>query len=709
MAGREYPLERTRNIGIMAHIDAGKTTLTERILYYTGVNYKIGDTHEGTATMDWMEQEQERGITITSAATTCHWTLEENCNPKKGALEHRINIIDTPGHVDFTVEVERSLRVLDSAVGVFCAKGGVEPQSENVWRQADTYNVPRMAFINKMDIMGADFYGAVDQIKTRLGKNAIPIQLPIGKEDDFKGIIDLMEMKAYIYNDEKGEDIDIIDIPEDMKDDAELYHTDMVEKICEADDDLMMAYLDGEEPSVEDLKRVLREGTCNCTMVPVCCGTAYRNKGVQKLLDAIIEYLPAPTDVEAIKGQDLEGNEVEVPASDDAPFAALAFKIMTDPFVGKLAFFRVYAGTMNSGSYILNATKGKKERVGRILQMHANKRQELDKVYSGDIAAAVGFKFTTTGDTICDEQHPVILESMEFPDPVIELAIEPKTKAGQGKMAEALAKLAEEDPTFRAHTDQETGQTIIAGMGELHLEIIVDRLLREFKVEANVGAPQVAYKESFTKAVDIDSKYAKQSGGRGQYGHCKVRFEPMDVNGEETFKFDSEVVGGAIPKEYIPAVGAGIEEASKAGILGGFPVVGVHATVYDGSYHEVDSSEMAFKVAGSLAFKDAMKKADPALLEPIMKVDVTMPEEYMGDVIGDINSRRGRIEGMEDVGGGRIVHGFVPLSEMFGYSTDLRSRTQGRGNYSMFFDHYEKVPKNVQEKILDAHLAAQNK
>ena len=709
MAGREYPLERTRNIGIMAHIDAGKTTLTERILYYTGVNYKIGDTHEGTATMDWMEQEQERGITITSAATTCHWTLEEDCKPKKGALEHRINIIDTPGHVDFTVEVERSLRVLDSAVGVFCAKGGVEPQSENVWRQADTYNVPRMAFINKMDIMGADFYGAVDQIKTRLGKNAIPIQLPIGKEDDFRGIIDLMEMKAYIYNDEKGEDIDIIDIPEDMKDDAELYHTDMVEKICEADDDLMMAYLDGEEPSVEELKRVLREGTCNCTMVPVCCGTAYRNKGVQKLLDAIIEYLPAPTDVEAIKGQDLEGNEVEVPASDDAPFAALAFKIMTDPFVGKLAFFRVYAGTMNSGSYILNATKGKKERVGRILQMHANKRQELDKVYSGDIAAAVGFKFTTTGDTICDEQHPVILESMEFPDPVIELAIEPKTKAGQGKMAEALAKLAEEDPTFRAHTDQETGQTIIAGMGELHLEIIVDRLLREFKVEANVGAPQVAYKESFTKAVDIDSKYAKQSGGRGQYGHCKVRFEPMDVNGEETFKFDSEVVGGAIPKEYIPAVGAGIEEAAKAGILGGFPVVGVHATVYDGSYHEVDSSEMAFKVAGSLAFKDAMKKADPALLEPIMKVDVTMPEEYMGDVIGDINSRRGRIEGMEDVGGGRIVHGFVPLSEMFGYSTDLRSRTQGRGNYSMFFDHYEKVPKNVQEKILDAHLAAQNK
>ena len=709
MAGREYPLERTRNIGIMAHIDAGKTTLTERILYYTGVNYKIGDTHEGTATMDWMEQEQERGITITSAATTCHWTQQEHCKVKPGAQEHRINIIDTPGHVDFTVEVERSLRVLDGAVGVFCAKGGVEPQSENVWRQADTYNVPRMAFINKMDIMGANFYGAVDQIRTRLGKNAICLQLPIGAEDEFKGIIDLFEMQAYIYNDEKGEDISIVEIPEDMQVDAELYHTELVEKICELDDDLMMQYLEGEEPSVEELKKALRKATCECTAIPVCCGTAYRNKGVQKLLDAVVEYMPSPIDIPSIKGVDMDGNEVERHSSDDEPFSALAFKIMTDPFVGKLAFFRVYSGSMNSGSYVLNATKGKKERVGRILQMHANKRQELDKVYSGDIAAAVGFKFTTTGDTICDEQHPVILESMEFPDPVIELAIEPKTKAGQGKMAEALAKLAEEDPTFRAHTDQETGQTIIAGMGELHLEIIVDRLLREFKVEANVGAPQVAYKESFTKAVDIDSKYAKQSGGRGQYGHCKVRFEPMDVNGEETFKFDSEVVGGAIPKEYIPAVGAGIEEAAKAGILGGFPVVGVHATVYDGSYHEVDSSEMAFKVAGSLAFKDAMKKADPALLEPIMKVDVTMPEEYMGDVIGDINSRRGRIEGMEDVGGGRIVHGFVPLSEMFGYSTDLRSRTQGRGNYSMFFDHYEKVPKNVQEKILDAHLAAQNK
>ena len=700
MAGREYPLERTRNIGIMAHIDAGKTTLTERILYYTGVNYKIGDTHEGTATMDWMEQEQERGITITSAATTCHWTLEEFTKPKKGALEHRINIIDTPGHVDFTVEVERSLRVLDGAVGVFCAKGGVEPQSENVWRQADTYNVPRMAFINKMDILGANFYGAVDQIRTRLGKNAIVLQLPIGKEDDFKGIIDLFEMKAYIYNDDKGDDISVTDIPDDMKDDAELYHTELVEKICELDDDLMMQYLEGEEPSVEDMKAALRKGTCECTAVPVCCGSAYRNKGVQKLLDAIVEYMPAPTDIPAIKGVDLEGNEVERHSSDDEPFSALAFKIMTDPFVGKLAFFRVYSGVMNSGSYVLNATKDKKERVGRILQMHANKRAELEKVYSGDIAAAVGFKFTTTGDTICDEQHPVILESMEFPEPVIELAIEPKTKAGQGKMGEALAKLAEEDPTFRAHTNTETGQTIIAGMGELHLEIIVDRLLREFHVEANVGAPQVAYKETFTKPVDQEYKYAKQSGGRGQYGHCKVKFEPMDANGEELYKFESTVVGGAIPKEYIPAVGEGIEEAMKAGILGGFPVVGIHANVYDGSYHEVDSSEMAFHIAGSLAFKDAMRKASPILLEPIMRVEVTTPEDYMGDVIGDINSRRGRIEGMDDIGGGKMIRGFVPLSEMFGYATDLRSRTQGRGNYSMFFEKYEPVPKSVQEKIL---------
>ena len=700
MAGREYPLERTRNIGIMAHIDAGKTTLTERILYYTGVNYKIGDTHEGTATMDWMEQEQERGITITSAATTCHWTLEEFTKPKKGALEHRINIIDTPGHVDFTVEVERSLRVLDGAVGVFCAKGGVEPQSENVWRQADTYNVPRMAFINKMDILGANFYGAVDQIRTRLGKNAICLQLPIGKEDDFKGIIDLFEMKAYIYNDDKGDDITVTDDLGDMADEAELYHAELVEKVCELDDDLMMMYLEGEEPSVEEMKKVLRKATCECTAVPVCCGSAYRNKGVQKLIDAVIEYMPAPTDIPAIKGVDLDGNEVERHSSDEEPFAALAFKIMADPFVGKLAFFRVYSGTMNSGSYVLNATKDKKERVGRILQMHANKRAELDKVYSGDIAAAVGFKFTTTGDTICDEQHPVILESMEFPEPVIELAIEPKTKAGQGKMGEALAKLAEEDPTFRAHTDQETGQTIIAGMGELHLEIIVDRLLREFKVEANVGAPQVAYKETFTKPVDVEYKYAKQSGGRGQYGHCKVKFEPMDPNGEETFKFESTVVGGAIPKEYIPAVGEGIEEAAQAGILGGFPVLGVHANVYDGSYHEVDSSEMAFHIAGSMAFKEAMAKASPVLLEPIMKVEVTMPEEYMGDVIGDINSRRGRIEGMDDIGGGKMVKAYVPLAEMFGYSTDLRSKTQGRGNYSMFFEKYEQVPKSVQEKIL---------
>ena len=717
MAGREYPLERTRNIGIMAHIDAGKTTTTERILYYTGINHKIGETHDGESTMDWMEQEKERGITITSAATTCHWTLQDHCKPKAGALEHRINIIDTPGHVDFTVEVERSLRVLDGAVGVFCAKGGVEPQSENVWRQADTYNVPRMAFINKMDILGANFYAAVNQIKNRLGKNAIVIQLPIGKEDEFKGIIDLFEMQAYIYNDDKGEDISIVDIPEDMKEEAEIYHADLIEKCVELDEDLMMEWMDNPDSITNDqLKAALRKGTCECTAVPVCCGTAYRNKGVQKLLDAVIEYMPSPLDIPSIKGVDLEGNEIERHSSDEEPFSALAFKIMADPFVGKLAFFRVYSGTLNSGSYVLNATKNKKERVGRILQMHANKRAELDKVYSGDIAAAVGFKLTGTGDTICDEQHPVILESMEFPEPVIELAIEPKTKAGQGKLGEALAKLAEEDPTFRAHTDQETGQTIIAGMGELHLEIIVDRLLREFKVEANVGAPQVAYKEAFTKAVEVDSKYAKQSGGRGQYGHCKVKFEPCDPNGDKfefdpkanilineppTLLFESTVVGGAIPKEYIPAVGEGIKEAALSGILGGFPVLGIHANVYDGSYHEVDSSEMAFHIAGSMAFKDAMKKADPVLLEPIMKVEVTMPEEYMGDVIGDINSRRGRIEGMDDVGGGKIVRGYVPLAEMFGYATDLRSRTQGRGNYSMFFEKYEPVPKSVQAKVLE--------
>ena len=702
MAERQYPLERTRNIGIMAHIDAGKTTLTERILFYTGVNYKIGDTHEGTATMDWMAQEQERGITITSAATTCHWTLEEKTKPKEGALEHRINIIDTPGHVDFTVEVERSLRVLDSAVGVFCAKGGVEPQSENVWRQADKYNVPRIAFINKMDIMGADFFNAVSMIKSRLGHNAVPIQLPIGKEDNFKGIIDLFEMQAYIYNDEKGEDITVCDIPEDMKDQAEEYRTAMVEAICETDDDLMMEYLEGEEPSVEALKAALRKATISVQIIPVLCGTAYRNKGVQKLLDAVLEFMPAPTDIPDIEGTDMDGNTVVRHSSDDEPFAALAFKIMADPFVGKLAFFRVYSGTLNSGSYVLNATKGKKERVGRILQMHANKREELEKVYSGDIAAAVGLKFTTTGDTICDDQHPVILESMEFPEPVIGVAIEPKTKAGQDKMGEALAKLAEEDPTFRVSTNVETGQTIIEGMGELHLEIIVDRLLREFKVEANVGAPQVAYKEAFTKMVEVDSKYAKQSGGRGQYGHAKVRFEPMDPNGEKTYEFVSAIVGGAIPKEYIPAVDAGIQEATKCGVLAGYPVLGVKATVYDGSYHEVDSSEMAFKIAGSMAFKDAMHKGGAVLLEPIMKVEVTTPEDYMGDVIGDINSRRGRIEAFEDVNGSKLIKGFVPLAEMFGYATDLRSKTQGRGAYSMFFDRYEPVPKSVQEKVIAA-------
>ncbi|RKM60577.1 elongation factor G [Butyrivibrio sp. CB08] len=700
MADRQYPLERTRNIGIMAHIDAGKTTLTERILYYTGVNYKIGETYEGTATMDWMEQEQERGITITSAATTCHWTLQENGKTKPGALEHRINIIDTPGHVDFTVEVERSLRVLDGAVGVFSAKEGVEPQSENVWRQADGFNVPRMAFINKMDIIGANYYGAVEQIRNRLKKNAIMIEIPIGAEDQFQGVIDLFEMQAYIYNDDKGEDVTIGEIPADLKDDAELYHGELVEKICDLDEDLMMKYLEGEEPSVAELKAALRKATCECKAFPVCCGSAHKNRGIQKLIDAVIEFMPSPVDIPACKGTDMDGNEIEVESTDDGPFAALAFKIVSDPFVGKLAFFRVYRGTANSGSYVLNSTKDNKERLGRILQMHANKRSDLDKVYSGDIAAAVGLKNTVTGDTLCDEKNPVILESMEFPDPVIELAIEPKTKAGQQKLDEALMKLAEEDPTFRAHTNPETGQTIIAGMGELHLDIIVDRLLREYKVEANVGAPQVAYREALTKAVDIESKYAKQSGGRGQYGHCKVRFEPMDANGDNLYQFDSEVVGGAIPKEFIQPISEGIEEAMKAGTLGGYPVVGVHATVYDGSYHEVDSSEMAFHIAGSMAFKDAMQKGSPVLLEPIMKVEVTMPEEYMGDVIGDINSRRGQVEGMDDLGGGKIVRAHVPLAEMFGYATDLRSRTQGRGNYSMFFEKYMPVPKNVQDKVL---------
>ncbi len=700
MAERQYTLEHTRNIGIMAHIDAGKTTLSERILYYTGINHKIGDTHDGTATMDWMEQEQERGITITSAATTCHWTQEYRHQKIQGAPEYRINIIDTPGHVDFTVEVERSLRVLDGAVGVFCAKGGVEPQSETVWRQADKYNVPRMAFVNKMDISGANFFNVISMIRTRLGKNPAPLQLPIGAEDTFKGIVDLFEMQAYYYLDDKGDQIEIKDIPDDMKDICQEYRDKLIEQICETDDELLEKYLDGQVPDEKELKKALRAATIAGTIIPVCCGSAYRNKGVQKLLDAVIEYMPAPTDIPAIKGVDLDGNEVERHASDEEPFSALAFKIMADPFVGKLAFFRVYSGTCNAGSYVLNACRDKKERMGRILQMHANKREDLEKVFSGDIAAAVGFKFTTTGDTICDEKAPVILESMEFPEPVISVAIEPKTKAGQDKMGEALAKLAEEDPTFRVSTNEETGQTIIAGMGELHLEIIVDRLLREFKVEANVGAPQVAYKEGITKEVNIDSKYAKQSGGRGQYGHCKVIFTPMDVNGETTFEFENTVVGGAIPKEYIPAVQAGIEEAMKCGILGGYPVLGIHANCWDGSYHEVDSSEMAFKIAGSMAFKEAMQKANPVLLEPIMRVEITVPEDYMGDVIGDCSSRRGRIEGTEDVNGSKLIRCFVPLSEMFGYATTLRSKTQGRGAYSMFFANYEQVPKSVQEKVL---------
>ena len=698
---RQYPLERTRNIGIMAHIDAGKTTLTERILYFTGVNYKLGETYEGTATMDYMAQERERGITITSAATTCHWTLQERAKVKPGALEHRINIIDTPGHVDFTIEVERSLRVLDGAVGVFDSKGGVEPQSENVWRQADTYKVPRIAFINKMDIMGSNFFMTVDQIEHRLGKNPVCIQLPIGKESDFKGIIDLMEMQAYIYNDNKGEDISIVDIPEELKDEADEWHQKMVEQICDLDEALMEKYLEGEEPSIDELKNALRKGTCENEAVPVCCGTAHFNKGVQKLLDAVIEYMPSPLDIPAIKGWTLDGEEDERKASDDEPFSALAFKIISDPFVGRLAFFRVYSGTLNTGSYVLNSSKEKKERVGRILQMHADKRMELDKVFSGDIAAAVGFKATSTGDTICDEQHPIILESLDIPKPVIDIAIEPKTKAGQTKMIDALQKLAEEDPTFHATTNAETGQTIISGMGELHLEIIVDRLLREFNVEANVGAPQVAYKETFTKAVDVESKYVKQSGGKGQYGHCKVKFEPMDANSEKTYEFVNAVTGGAIPKEYIGPIDEGIQEAAKSGILGGYPVLGVKATVYDGSYHEVDSSEMAFHIAGSLAFKDAMNKGGAVLLEPIMKVEVTIPEDYMGFVVGDINSRRGRVEGFEDISGGKMIKAFVPLSEMFGYSTDLRSGTQGRGNYSMFFEKYEQVPKNIADKVLN--------
>ncbi len=686
---REFSLENTRNIGIMAHIDAGKTTLTERILYYTGRNYKIGDTHEGTATMDWMEQEQERGITITSAATTAHW---------KG---NRINIIDTPGHVDFTVEVERSLRVLDGSVCVLDAKGGVEPQTETVWRQADEYNVPRMIFVNKMDIMGADFYNSMETIKERLGCHPVAVQLPIGAEAFFKGEIDLMEMKAYIYNDDLGTDISVVDIPEDMVDKANEYRERLVEDIAETDEELMEKYLGGEDITIDELKKALRKACIACDLVPVFCGSAYRNKGVQKLLDGVIEYLPAPTDIAAIKGTDpATGEEVDRHASDDEPFSALVFKIMNDPFVGKLAFFRVYSGTCEAGSYVYNSVKGKKERFGRILLMHANHREEIDKVYAGDIAAAVGFKFSTTGDTICDESHEVILESMVFPEPVISVAIEPKTKAGRDKMGIALAKLAEEDPTFKTYTDQETGDTIISGMGELHLEIIVDRLLREFHVEANVGAPQVAYRETFRKPVDVEGKFVRQSGGRGQYGHCKVKFFPMGTDAEHNYEFVNSVVGGAIPKEYIPAIDKGIQEAMQSGILGGYPVLGVKAEVYDGSYHEVDSSEMAYQIAGSMAFKEAMKKGDAVLLEPIMKVTVTVPEQYMGDVIGDINSRRGRIEGMDDRNGAKIIHSFVPLAEMFGYSTDLRSRTQGRGNYVMEVDHYEPCPKNIQEKVL---------
>ena len=690
---REYSLEKTRNIGIMAHIDAGKTTTTERILFYTGVNYKIGDTHDGTATMDWMEQEQERGITITSAATTCHWK------------DHRINIIDTPGHVDFTVEVERSLRVLDGSVTVFCAKGGVEPQSETVWHQADKYHVPRMAFVNKMDIMGADFFHVIDMMKDRLKCNAVPIQLPIGAEETFRGIVDLIRMKAEVYYDDLGKDVREEEIPEEMMEQAQEYHDAMVEAIAELDEDLTMKYLEGEEITVEELKAALRKGVVNVKIIPVLCGTAYRNKGVQMLLDAIVDYMPAPTDIPPIKGVNPDTDEEdERPSDDSAPFSALAFKIATDPYVGRLSFFRVYSGTIDAGSAVYNSTKGHRERMGRILQMHANSRKDIEKVYSGDIAAAVGFKNTTTGDTLCDEKHPIILESMEFPEPVIRVAIEPKTRAGQEKMGIALSKLAEEDPTFRTYTDEETGQTIIAGMGELHLEIIVDRLLREYKVEANVGAPQVAYKETITKSVEQDTKYARQSGGKGQYGHVKIRVEPNESG--KGYEFINEVVGGAVPKEYIPAVDAGIQGAMQAGVLAGYPVVDVKVTLYDGSYHEVDSSEMAFKIAGSMAFKEACQKADPTLLEPIMKVCVIVPEEYMGDVIGDLNSRRGQIQGFEARSGAQQIDAFVPLSEMFGYATDLRSRTQGRGQYTMEPSHYIEIPKNIREKIIDQRMGA---
>ena len=691
---RDVSLEKTRNIGIMAHIDAGKTTTTERILYYTGVNYKLGETHDGSATMDWMEQEQERGITITSAATTAYW---------KG---HRINIIDTPGHVDFTVEVERSLRVLDGSVTVFCAKGGVEPQSETVWRQADKYHVPRMAFVNKMDIMGADFYNVVRMMRDRLKCNAVPIQLPIGVEDTFKGIIDLVEMKAYVYYDDLGKDIRVEDIPADMQAKADEYHHELLEHVAEQDEELLMKYLDGEELTIEEIKSCIRKYTIANHMVPVCCGSSYRNKGVQKLLDAVVDYMPAPTDVPDIKGVNPDTEEEETrPSSDDAPFAALAFKIMTDPYVGKLCFFRVYSGTVDAGTSVYNSVKKNNERMGRILQMHANHRKDIETCYAGDIAGAVGLKNTTTGDTLCDAKHPIILESMEFPEPVIRVAIEPKTKVGQEKMGLGLAKLAEEDPTFRTYTDEETGQTIIAGMGELHLEIIVDRLLREFKVEANVGKPQVAYKETVRKMADVDHKYARQSGGKGQYGHVKIRLEPNESG--KGYEFRNEVVGGAIPKEYIPAVDAGIRGAMASGVLAGYPVVDCIVTLYDGSYHEVDSSEMAFKIAGSMAFKEAMRKADPVILEPIMKVCVIVPEEYMGDVIGDLNSRRGQIRGFEDRPGAKQIDAFVPLSEMFGYATDLRSKTQGRGQYTMEPSHYIELPKNIAEKLVTSRTKAE--
>lgn len=694
MVAREFPLEKTRNIGIMAHIDAGKTTTTERILFYTGRVHKIGEVHDGAATMDWMVQEQERGITITSAATTAHW---------KG---YRINIIDTPGHVDFTVEVERSLRVLDGSVAVFCAKGGVEPQSETVWRQADKYNVPRIAYVNKMDITGADFYRVVDMMKSRLGAHPVPVQLPIGVEDTFQGVIDLIEMKAIIYVDDLGRTSEVVDIPADMQEQAEKYRQELLDAVAESDDELMMKYLEGEELTVQEIKQALRQATITNKLTPVLCGSSYRNKGVQPLLDAVVEYLPSPVDIPAVKGVNPEtGEEDQRHASDSEPFSALAFKIMADPFVGKLAFFRVYSGTVAAGSYVYNATKGKRERLGRILRMHANHRAEVEMAYAGDIAAAVGLKETGTGDTLCDEKNPIVLESMVFPDPVISVAIEPKTKADQDKMAIALQRLSDEDPTFRMHTDTETGQTIISGMGELHLEIIVDRLQREFNVDANVGKPQVAYRETIKKTVKAEGKFIRQTGGHGQYGHCWLELAPQEPG--KGFEFENKIVGGVIPREYIPAIESGVKEAMENGVLAGYPVVDVKVTVYDGSYHEVDSSEMAFKIAGSLGFKTGAEKAQPILLEPVMKVEVVVPEEYMGDVIGDLNGRRGRIEGMESRAGAQVITSFVPLAEMFGYATDLRSRTQGRGNYSMEFDHYEEVPKNIAETIISKVKGAQ--